>query len=377
VIGSYRTCGKFATGGNESVAAYPRGEVVVENLPKIAVTMGDPAGIGPEIAVRACLSPRVTELCQPVVFGDPEIIQEAATRFARPDVKVVALEEPNLPDVPSKAPESKNQLFVVKCTDVPKTELRPGVVQPAAGRAAAEAVIHATKQVLKGNFQAVVTAPLNKEALQLAGFAYPGHTELLAELCGVKSFAMLLYLPPPVGSPRKAGLAVAHVTLHMAMREIFDKLNSPSVLEKITLLHQFLHRLGIIQPKIGVAALNPHGGEHGIFGNEEQQIIAPAVLAARERGIEAEGPLPADTLFLRAVQGEFDGIVAMYHDQGHIPIKLLGMHRAVNVTVGLPIIRVSVAHGTAFDIAWQGQANPESMIEAICLAARLATSPAG
>jgi 4-hydroxythreonine-4-phosphate dehydrogenase len=159
------------------------------------------------------------------------------------------------------------------------------------------------------------------------------------------------------------------------MREIFEKLTPTSVSEKISLLNDFLRRLGVVQPRIGVAALNPHGGEHGIFGKEEQLVIAPAVHAASQQGVQAEGPIPADTLFLRAVREEFDGVVAMYHDQGHIPIKLLGMHRAVNVTVGLPIIRTSVAHGTAFDIAWQGRANPESMIEAICVAAQLAKSP--
>jgi len=346
-----------------------------DELPQIAITMGDPAGIGPEIVVQACVSPRVRQVCRPVVFGDPEIIQDAATRFIRGSVEIVASDHPRPARLPLGPPPEENQIFVVRCTHVPKAEFRPGEVHPAAGRAAAEAVICATQQVLKGECQAIITAPINKEALQLAGFRYPGHTELLAELCGAKSFAMLLYLPPPVGSARKVGLAVAHVTLHMAMREIFEKLTPTSVSEKISLLNDFLRRLGVVQPRIGVAALNPHGGEHGIFGKEEQLVIAPAVHAASQQGVQAEGPIPADTLFLRAVRGEFDGVVAMYHDQGHIPIKLLGMHRAVNVTVGLPIIRTSVAHGTAFDIAWQGRANPESMIEAICVAAQLAKSP--
>jgi 4-hydroxythreonine-4-phosphate dehydrogenase len=214
---------------------------------------------------------------------------------------------------------------------------------------------------------------LHKEALRLAGHDYPGHTELLAELCGVGDFAMMLYLAggEPIRSP--AGLAVVHVTLHTALRRVFDELTTEAVLARIRLADRFMTRLKLdSRPRIAVCALNPHGGEGGLFGDEERRIIGPAIERALAEGVRVEGPLPADTLMIHARDGKYDAVVAMYHDQGHIAVKLLGMHRAVNVTLGLPIVRTSVAHGTAFDLAWQARANLGSMAEAIRVACRLA-----
>jgi 4-hydroxythreonine-4-phosphate dehydrogenase len=225
---------------------------------------------------------------------------------------------------------------------------------------------------LAGRIDAIVTAPLSKAALWQAGHHYPGHTELLAELCGVDDFAMMLYLGPDEQVRGPHGLGVIHVTLHTSLRNAIASLDTATVLAKIQLADTTMRPLTRGAPRIGVCALNPHAGEDGLFGDEESRIIAPAVSAAQELGISVVGPYPADTLMVRARNGEFDAVVAMYHDQGHIALKLLGMHRAVNVTLGLPFIRTSVAHGTAFDIAWRGIAQTSSMIEAIRVACQLA-----
>jgi 4-hydroxythreonine-4-phosphate dehydrogenase len=214
-----------------------------------------------------------------------------------------------------------------------------------------------------------VTAPLHKEGLRAAGLSYPGHTEILAERCGVKAFAMVLAVE---------GLAVAHVTLHMALRDVFGNLSTDAIVEKAELLHDLLGKLLRRRPRLGIAALNPHASDGGLFGDEEERIIAPAVEAARAAGLDATGPWPTDTLFVRAKAGEFDGVVAMYHDQGHIALKLMGMGRAVNISVGLPIVRTSVAHGTAYDIAGRGVADAGSLVEAARVAAALtAAAPGG
>ena len=250
-------------------------------------------------------------------------------------------------------------------------------------------MLAAIRLALAKKVDAIVTAPLQKEALHRAGHDYPGHTELLAHVCGVDDYAMMLYLGPSVDVLSPAGLAVVHVTLHTAMRNVFAQLTAEAILAKARLAHQFMSRLmpkksrgklaanrtnasDDARPRIGVCSLNPHGGEGGLFGDEEISIIRPAVERGLAEGLRLEGPLPTDTLMVRARDGKFDAVVAMYHDQGHIALKLLGMHRAVNVTLGLPIIRTSVAHGTAFDIAWQRQAETGSMIEAIRVASQLA-----
>jgi 4-hydroxythreonine-4-phosphate dehydrogenase len=248
----------------------------------------------------------------------------------------------------------------------------PGVAGALGGQVAYDALRVATDLALAVRVEAITTAPLNKAALWAAGHHYPGHTELLAEWCGVSDFAMMLYLAHDATVRGSAGLAVVHVTLHNALREVFSGLSGEGVIAKAHLADHFMQTLKGSKPKIGVCALNPHAGESGLFGDEESRIIAPAVEQAREAGLDIEGPYPADTMMIRARDGEFDAVVAMYHDQGHIALKLLGMHRAVNVTLGLPIIRTSVAHGTAFDLAWKKQANPASMVEALRVAAMLA-----
>jgi 4-hydroxythreonine-4-phosphate dehydrogenase len=253
-----------------------------------------------------------------------------------------------------------------------------GANDPRSGRAAYEYLVAAAKGAIAKEIDAICTAPLSKAALHLAGLDYPGHTEILAELCGIRDFAMMLYLPgikylPGRTEPIKPhNLGVVHATLHTSIKSVPQLLNSTLIQEKIGLIDRFLKQTGCPAPRIAVCALNPHAGEEGLFGDEEIRTIAPAVASAAKTGILVAGPLPADTLFRRACSGEFDGVVAMYHDQGHIALKLVGADRAVNVTLGLPIVRTSPSHGTAFDIAWRGTACADGMIEAIRVAALLA-----
>jgi 4-hydroxythreonine-4-phosphate dehydrogenase len=243
--------------------------------------------------------------------------------------------------------------------------VQPGRVSAAAGRAAYDFLCAAIDRTLAGEADGIVTCPLHKEGLRAAGVPHPGHTEILAERCGVERFAMVLSVD---------GLAVAHVTLHMALRDVFRHLSPEAVREKIHLLHDLQSRLLGRAPRVAVAALNPHASDGGLFGDEEETIIRPAVEAARADGVDVSGPWPSDTLFVRARGGAFDGVVAMYHDQGHIALKLLGGLRAVNISAGLPLVRTSVAHGTAYDIAGRGVADPTSLIEAAKVAARLAAT---
>ncbi|HEY7428797.1 MAG TPA: 4-hydroxythreonine-4-phosphate dehydrogenase PdxA, partial [Gemmataceae bacterium] len=264
---------------------------------------------------------------------------------------------------PAEAEPRADVLPVLNGSEQDLHAVEPGLVSAVAGRAAYDFLCRAIDWTLAGDADGIVTAPLHKEGLHAAGLPYPGHTEILAERTGVKEFAMVL----AVGD-----LAVAHVTLHMALRDVFRCLTPAAVLEKAHLLDRLLTRLLNRRPRLGVAALNPHASDGGLFGDEEATIIAPAVRAAREQGLDASGPWPCDTLFVRARHGAFDGIVAMYHDQGHIALKLLGEGRAVNISAGLPIVRTSVAHGTAYDIAGRGIADAGSLIEATRVAALLA-----
>jgi 4-hydroxythreonine-4-phosphate dehydrogenase len=327
-------------------------------LPRLLITLGDVAGIGPEIVAKAW--PRLTPLCRPVVVGDVAWLRrglEAAGARGRVlDVGRPAEAEAGPDLLPCLAGSGQNLGGV-----------QPGRVSVAAGRAAYDFLCMAIDLTLAGEADGIVTAPLHKEGLRAAGLPYPGHTEILAERTGVQSFAMVL----AVGD-----LAVAHVTLHMALRDVFAHLSTATVREKITLLHDLQTRLLGRSPRLGVAALNPHAGDGGLFGDEEARLIAPAVAAARAEGLDVTGPWPADTLFVRARRGDFDGVVAMYHDQGHIALKLLGEGRAVNISAGLPIVRTSVAHGTAYNIAGRGVADAESLVEAARVAARLAQTRA-
>lgn len=333
--------------------------VMSSDLPVLGVTLGDPNGIGPEIAVQAVLHPSTQMVARCLVIGDAWVIQEAAARFgagaslhAGPD-----------------APRDHGAIWALDVSSF-APPLTPGKVTANAGQAAFTYVEVATRLAMEGRTQAVVTTPINKEALNLAGHRYAGHTELLAALTGSQDSAMMLV---------SDALRVGHVTTHVPWRSVPERITQARVEKVILLMAQALQRLGIPRPRIGVAGLNPHAGEHRLFGDEDERVIAPAVQAAAASGVDASGPWPGDTIFPRALAGEFDGVVVMYHDQGHIPVKLLsfklgpgGTIGGVNVTLGLPIIRTSVEHGTAFDIAWMGRASPQSLIDAIRLAARLA-----
>jgi 4-hydroxythreonine-4-phosphate dehydrogenase len=372
--------------------------------PRLAITMGDPAGVGPEVIVAAWADPRIHEQIRPVVVGHPEILRRAA-RLRNAPIEVVELSSMGgVSDADSFVPANTLTIPCIRAGSDDVLEVSPGRVDARAGEAAFQAVQLATRLALERRIDGIVTAPLSKAALHAAGHRYPGHTELLAEMCGVAHFAMMLYLPPhggwlgsnvrepPVGStaggsaePRPqppivrgpVGLGVVHVTLHQSLRSVFDDLSAEAIVVKCRLAHDVMRALGASRPRLGVCALNPHAGEDGLFGDEEQTIIAPAVDVARSEGLDVSGPFPTDTLMLRARDGEFDAVVAMYHDQGHIALKLLGMHAAVNVALGLPIVRTSVAHGTAFDKAWQSPSpahavRHEGMIAALLTAAKLA-----
>ncbi|HVK17891.1 MAG TPA: 4-hydroxythreonine-4-phosphate dehydrogenase PdxA [Fimbriiglobus sp.] len=299
--------------------------------PRLLITLGDVAGIGPEIVAKAWL--KLHDHCTPVVVGDP-------TRLPR--------------DVPTVNPSAADLSGV-----------RTGEVSAAAGRAAYDWLVYAIDECLAGRADGIVTCPLHKEGLHAAGVSFPGHTEILADRTGAKSHAMLLH-------DDELPLTVAHVTLHMAVRDALKHITTESVLDKVRLLHDIVPRLTGKPARIAVAALNPHASDGGLFGDEEETIIAPAVEAARAEGINATGPIAADAVFLPHNRAKFDGVVAMIHDHGHIAMKLLGGRRAVNVTAGLPIVRTSVAHGTAYDIAGQGVADESSLVSAVRVAARLA-----
>jgi 4-hydroxythreonine-4-phosphate dehydrogenase len=358
-----------------------------DQRPLIALTMGDPAGIGPEIIVGAWTETVVHEWCRPLVIGHPEILRRAVALWQR-SVKVVEIA------TPAKARPSLGVIPCLVCGSSEVLKVAPGALDARAGQAAYEAVVLAAQLALDKQVDAITTAPLQKEALHRAGHDYPGHTELLAYLCGVDDYAMMLYLGPSDEVLSPFGLAVVHVTLHTALRSVFQMLTPEAILAKARLADCFMSRLmqpdsakrrqarkiqpagkghsSGNKPRIGICALNPHAGEGGLFGDEERTIIRPAVERGISEGLLLEGPLPTDTIMVRARDGHYDAVVAMYHDQGHIALKLLGMHRAVNVTLGLPIIRTSVAHGTAFDIAWKRRAETGSMIEAIRVASQLA-----
>jgi len=340
----------------------------------VGLTMGDAAGIGPEVIIRAWLDPALHSLARPVVIGDPGVLVRAREVVAGADglkVRMVADPEEAMP-----APDTIPCLSIRdRAGDL--SLVRPGTVDPRAGRAAYEFLTTAIDLALDRRIDAIVTLPLNKQALHEAGIEHPGHTEILAERCRTPDHAMMLYLERPgeatePGRRAAGGLGVVHVTLHVSLRRAIDLLSRQSILSKIRLADRAMRPLtGGERPRIAVTSLNPHAGEDGLFGDEERTMIRPAVEDARRDGLEATGPWPNDTLFYHALNGAFDAVVAMYHDQGHIALKTVGFRRAVNVTLGLPIVRTSVAHGTAYDIAWKGVADPSSLIAAVRVAGRL------
>lgn len=338
--------------------------------PLLAITMGDPAGIGPETIVGAWENPTLHEAARAVVVGHPEVLRRAV-RLLESSLEVVEV------STPEEADNLPQTICCLPCGSDEAAQVKPATVDPRGGQAAYDALALATELALGGRVDGITTAPLNKAALRAAGHHHPGHTEILAELCGVEEAGMMLYLSSGGAVRGRVGLGVVHATLHMALRSVFDHLTLTGIAAKAHLADRIVRCLLGEEarenpPRIGVCALNPHAGEEGLFGDEERLVIAEAVRQGRADGLTLEGPLPADTLLASAVEGNYDAVVAMYHDQGHIALKLLGMHRAVNITLGLPIIRTSVAHGTAFDLAWQGKAKSHGMIEAIRTAALLA-----
>jgi 4-hydroxythreonine-4-phosphate dehydrogenase len=324
--------------------------------PIVAITMGDAAGVGPEVVVKALAQAEVYRACRPVVVAD-------AARLRR----AVGITGAGLEVRSVDAPESGSyRLGVIDCIDlglIPE-DLPFGEVSPVAGEASYQFVRTAAELAVAGRVQAICTAPLNKAALHAAGHRYPGHTELLAALTGTPEVSMMLSAPK---------LRVVHVTTHVGLVDAVERIEPGLVERTIRRGDATLRRSGVARPRIAVCGINPHAGENGLFGRgEEEQKVTPAVQATRADGIDVSGPLPADTVFFRAVRGDFDLVVAMYHDQGHGPVKVLGLDAGVNITIGLPVIRTSVDHGTAFDIAGTGKADQASMLEALRQAIELA-----
>lgn len=324
--------------------------------PLIAITMGDPAGIGPEIICRVFQRSNIRGIVRPVVIGDSDVM-EKTIRSLRFKLRLKPIK---------KAEESSPRKGVIEILDLKNvSSFVPGKPSLVAGKAVYEYIKKSVSLAISGDVDAIVTAPINKETLKIAGLPYPGHTELLAALTGTKDFGMML-----IGG----SLRVILVTTHVALKDVPSMIKKDRVLKTIILAHKAMLDLGIKDPRIAVAGLNPHAGESGIFGGEDLKEIAPAVNKARKEGINASGPIPPDTLFHRIYKGEYDIIVSMYHDQGLIPLKMLSFGKSVNVSVGLPIIRTSVDHGTAYDIAGKGIADPSSLIEALKLAVKLVES---
>lgn len=338
--------------------------------PLIGITMGDAAGIGPEIIVKALAQKGLYRQAYPIVIGDARTMRQALA-IAKSNLKIRAIRETGLGELKKEDTET---IQVLDLRNIKIKKLRHGRVNAMPGKAAVEYIEKAVALALEGKIAAIVTAPIHKEAINKAGYHFAGHTEILAHLTGTKDYAMMLAHGP---------FRVSHVTTHTSLKEACARIKKERVFTVIRLTHEFLQLLGIKQPRIGVAGLNPHSGEDGLFGDEEIKEIAPAIAVAKRKGWLVEGPVPPDTVFTKLKGKQYDAVVAMYHDQGHIPVKLVGFSLkagsqewekmgGINLTLGLPIIRTSVDHGVAFGKAGKGRANPESMIEAIKLAIKLA-----
>jgi len=328
-----------------------------EILPVIGITMGDPVGIGPEIIAKALADPGLTRMCRPVIFGDRGVIARAMSRFG--NAGELAVHEIFQRSAPGRNP------ILIPVSGLDPDALVPGSPTPESSTAMAAAIVEAVRYARSGEIDAVVTAPINKQALRRAGYDFPGHTEMLAHLTGTSDVVMML---------AGAKLRVVLVTIHCALAEVPGRLSIESIVKTATITNEALQRFFTpgTDPRLAIAALNPHAGEGALFGREEQDIIGPAVERLRSMGLDASGPHPPDTVFHAAASGKYDAVVCMYHDQGLIPLKLLHFEDGVNVTLGLPIIRTSVDHGTAYDIAGRGLANPASLLNAVATAAAMA-----
>lgn len=326
-----------------------------KDRPLLAITMGDPSGIGPEVVLKALTHEDVFERCRPLVLGDKRILERAGKAVGWvPDFEVVSS--------PDRAGFDSSQVTLIDLKNAPPEECPLGELSAISGGAAVDYVFLGCDLATAGSVDAVVTAPLNKAAMHMAGHNYAGHTELLTERTNAQKVSMLLIGP---------NLRIVHVSTHVALTEAIRRVTPKRVEEVIQIAHDSCVALGIPKPRIAIAGLNPHASEGGLFGDEEERLIEPAIRAARERGLDVSDPQPPDTVFLRATKGIYDIVVAQYHDQGHIPMKLLAFDSGVNVSVGLPIIRTSVDHGTAFDIAGKGIASESSMLAAIDVAIQM------
>ena len=325
--------------------------------PVIAITMGDATGVGPEIIVKALAHAELYGRCRPLVVGDAQRLRRAA------EISGLTALSVNPVDRVEDARFEAGTIDYIDLKLIP-ADLPFGKISPVAGDGAYQYIAKAVELALAGKVGAICTAPLNKEALHAGGHFYPGHTEMLAELCGVPEVSMMLTAP---------NLRVVHVTVHIGLLDAIAKIEPGLVERTIARGHATLVKAGIAHPRIGVCGINPHAGENGLFGRgEEEEKIIPAVQRCQAKGWSVEGPLPADTLFFRAARGDFDLVVAMYHDQGHGPVKVMGIEAGVNITIGLPVVRTSVDHGTAFDIAGTGRADERSLLEALRQAIALA-----
>ena len=333
----------------------------MSSLPLVSLTLGDPAGTGPEIITKALADPAVAALGRLIVVGDAATLDRAQT-YTGTKLKINAVAEV------AAARFAPGSIDVLDLRNVDLSRLTLGRVDPLAGQAAYESIRRCTELALAGQVAAIVTSAINKAALNAAGHHFDGHTGLLAHLCGAPGATMMLAADK---------LRVSHVSTHVPLRVAIDRVRPERIVKVLQLTNDAVRRLGIAKPKLAVAGLNPHAGEGGLFGDEEEKFIAPAIAQARSLGLDVHGPFAGDTIFFRTLQGEFDAAVAMYHDQGHVAAKMLGIWRGVNVTLGLPIIRTSVEHGTDFANAGTGRSDPRSLVEAIKLAVTMASHPAG
>ena len=330
--------------------------MVVSEKPALAITIGDPCGIGPEVVIKALADPKVYASCRPLVVGNIYAMQRAV-ELTRLPLRINDLSDP------STAGMDPQVVDVIDINNLNPEDITVGQISPACGKAAMEWVTKAGELAAAGIVAGLATAPLNKEAASLAGYESIGHMELLQELTGAKTVATMLLA---------RNLRVVHLTTHRSLRLACDYVKQERILEFLQLTHDSFVSWGFPHPKIGAAALNPHGSDGGLMGHEEAEEIAPAVKAARDRGIDVTGPVPADVIFHQAIEGQYDAVLAMFHDQGHIPVKVYGFEESITANLGLPFVRTSVDHGTAFDIAGKGVASSVSMLESIRLAVALA-----